>query len=310
MQARMNSFVFIFGAIFASCLATPIEIGARAKEDDLVYVYYSRELFNGVYTTTTEDPNLDKLKSVFQIRKPTVILFHGWRDGYGADSNTYVRSAILSKLDANVIKVDWSGLAGLNYISARNAVPGVGRLVGRFLRLLSQKLRYSLDDVTVIGFSLGAHAAGNVGKELGGDLGQIIGLDPAGPLISARDIDYSLHPTDAKYVTAMHTNGDGLGLMAAVGHSDFYPNGGQRQPGCGADLLGGCAHNRAWEYLAESITDNKFVARKCNSYRDFQRDRCDQGFTLMGGLLTLDKSARGNYYLDTNSASPYARGFQ
>jgi len=46
-----------------------------------------------------------------------------------------------------------------------------------------------------------------------------------------------LDPSDAKFVVAVHTNGDyflmnGLGTLQPLGHMDIYVNGGAYQPGC------------------------------------------------------------------------------
>ncbi|KAF7267014.1 hypothetical protein GWI33_019720 [Rhynchophorus ferrugineus] len=277
---------------------------ARASESDITYVFYSRDYFDGIYVHIN-DSSINHIMDVFKVSKPTVILIHGFKDGFEADSNTYVRKAILSKLNANVIKVDWRPLADQNYLVARNAVPYVGAFAASFLSSLSAQFQYSLTNVTLVGFSLGAHIAGNIGRNTDTPIGYIMALDPAGPLIES---DVSVRPSDADYVQSIHTNGGVLGMVNAVGHSDFYPNGGSRQPGCGSDILGGCSHNRAWEFFAESLTNNKFVSQKCNSWDEYRNHLCHGETRLMGGLNTVDKLAKGVYYLETNDQSPYGRG--
>lgn len=63
-----------------------------------------------------------------------------------------------------------------------------------------------------------------------------LGLDPAGPWFDKEDPAVRIDRTDARYVDNMYTNVNGtfitLGLGKPVGHADFYPNGGDRQPGC------------------------------------------------------------------------------
>lgn len=86
------------------------------------------------------------------------------------------------------------------YFAARDAVPPVGRLGAELLFKISRNSQYSLKNITVVGFSLGAHIAGNIGKNLFGQLGVIVALDPAGPFISSSDLDFSVHPSDAHYV--------------------------------------------------------------------------------------------------------------
>lgn len=45
-------------------------------------------------------------------------------------------------------------------------------------------------------------------------------------------------PGSAKFVDVIHTAAGIIGVVNPVGHVDFYPNGGVRQPGCGFDLVG------------------------------------------------------------------------
>lgn len=70
--------------------------------------------------------------------------------------------------------------------------------------------------VHLIGHSLGAHIAGNVGRymSLKGSLGRITGLDPAAPLYIKWSYD-AIQITDASFVDIMHTNGEGLGEIWA-----------------------------------------------------------------------------------------------
>ncbi|KAL1493049.1 hypothetical protein ABEB36_011188 [Hypothenemus hampei] len=279
---------------------------ADVNPQDVSYILYSRNNPNGIVSRSNEDPQA--LLKIFNPNLPTVVLVHGWQDNYEANSNTFVRDAIFSKTNANVVKIDWEPLSTQGYFSARDAVPSIGRLASVLLQRFSLEFGYSLANVTLVGFSLGAHVSGNIGKVLGGQIGRIIALDPAGPFISSSDIDYSLHPTDAVYVQVIHTNAGGLGMVDAVGHADFYPNGGARQPGCGLDILGSCAHNRAWEYFAESVVGNNFVATSCDSWENLQAGRCSGETVLMGGLSTLDTRATGLFFLQTNNASQYGRG--
>jgi len=53
-----------------------------------------------------------------------------------------------------------------------------------------------------------------------------------------------LDASDAQFVDVIHSNGapiveGGAGLRQASGHVDFYPNGGDYQPGCPSLLSGG-----------------------------------------------------------------------
>lgn len=76
------------------------------------------------------------------------------------------------------------------------------------------------------------------------DIGYVysLALDPADPYFQGTDIKVRLDPTDADFVDVIHTDGSsilslGMGAAQAMGHVDFYPNGGSDQPGCPAGLL-------------------------------------------------------------------------
>jgi len=63
----------------------------------------------------------------------------------------------------------------------------------------------------------------------------VSGLDPAKPLYESNGPDERIADGDAKFVDVIHTNSDTLGLHAALGDIDFYPNGGKSQPRCASD---------------------------------------------------------------------------
>ena len=65
-------------------------------------------------------------------------------------------------------------------------------------------------------------------------------LDPAGPGFDPLNVRDRLDPTDATFVDVIHSNAatsliGGLGYLDALGHVDFYPNGGAAQP-CKSDV--------------------------------------------------------------------------
>lgn len=68
-------------------------------------------------------------------------------------------------------------------------------------------------------------------------------MDPAGPLYETYDPRIRLDPTDAIFVDVIHSNAKklvdmGAGMYTPCGHVDFYPNGGQEQPGCPDPIKG------------------------------------------------------------------------
>jgi hypothetical protein len=63
----------------------------------------------------------------------------------------------------------------------------------------------------------------------------IEGLDPAFPHFDFTNPDEVLEKTDAQFVDVIHTNAGKLengkiGVDFAIGHVDFWPNGGSSQP--------------------------------------------------------------------------------
>jgi hypothetical protein len=88
----------------------------------------------------------------------------------------------LQRYDYNVIFVDWSrGSSTINYIKARRRIRILAPMVARFIEMLDSNNYLQLSNLRLVGFSLGAHAAGLVGKNItGGKVRKIVGLDPAG----------------------------------------------------------------------------------------------------------------------------------
>lgn len=216
--------------------------------------------------------------------------------------------------DFNVIVVDWSaGAETINYISARNRVGVVGAVTSQLIQMISRQYPQAHPrDMVVVGHSLGAHVAGFAGKNQLGEnrLGAIVALDAALPLFSIEQPAQRVNMNDAILVESIHTNGGLLGFDVPLGHSNFYPNGGTNQPGCGIDVAGNCAHSRAVEFFAESITSPRgFWARECASHADAVAENCmPVGVDRKMGGEPIDTLARGIYWLNTNRASPFATG--
>ncbi|XP_044537553.1 endothelial lipase [Gracilinanus agilis] len=156
--------------------------------------------------------------------------------------------------DANVIVVDWLPLAHQLYMDAVNNTREVGSIIAKMLNWLQEKEHFSLENVHLIGYSLGAHVAGYAGNFVQGTIGRITGLDPAGPMFEGTDINKRLSPDDAHFVDVLHTYtrsfGLSIGIQMPVGHIDIYPNGGDYQPGCGLnDVLGSLAYGKLLPHL-------------------------------------------------------------
>jgi len=253
------------------------------------------------------------LNSHYDPNRPTRVLIHGWMEDGESDINVETAAELLNYYDSNILFIDWSeGSRTINYIGASNRVEGVGRFVGSQISFMIDEGLLRVDRLKVIGFSLGAHIAGFVGKSATTRLHTIIGLDPAGPLFSTRRPDGRIDSGDANYVEIIHTNGPtlliaGAGIGAPIGHVDYWPNGGSSQSGC---LTNTCSHLRAVDFYVESIAENRFHGLGCPAVDDISSRRCTIGpGEWMGGEeLNFVKTGRGSFYLETNRNRPFAQG--
>nr|CAH0104974.1 unnamed protein product [Daphnia galeata] len=256
-----------------------------------------------------DEPTLKR--SSFNLSNPTKIFIHGWNmNGHSHGTVLSLRNEFLIKEDCNFIAVDWEESANTGYFSSAGKVQPIGFLTGDFLNfLLTQGLNVS--QLHIIGFSLGAHVAGKAGDRAGELVPRITGLDPAYPGFSMDNTDARLDVTDAEFVDIIHTNSallfsGGLSFPTPIGHADFWPNGGSDQPGCLESII--CSHYRAVIYFTESINAIKpFTSTKCATHADWTAGLCGpKENTEMG--FSVSTSARGNYFLATNSEAPFALG--
>ncbi|CAI5787818.1 endothelial lipase isoform X1 [Podarcis lilfordi] len=237
------------GDVGVSQLLKPAEPPKVLKLPVKFNVRTSRDLEDkGCYLTTGQDQHLEDCK--FNVSAKSFFVIHGWAmTGMFESWLGSVVSALQEReKDANVVVVDWLPLAHQLYTDAVNYTRVVGKEVAKLLNWLQEKERFQLQNVHLIGYSLGAHVAGYAGNYAMGTIGRITGLDPAGPMFEGVDPNRRLSPDDADFVDVLHTYtretlGVSIGIKMPVGHIDIYPNGGDVQPGCGlSDVLGSLAY--------------------------------------------------------------------
>ncbi|XP_068968362.1 phospholipase A1-like [Bombus flavifrons] len=229
--------------------------------------------------------------------KQTIIIIHGWIQGGLACE--IVRDAFLEVRDCNVIILDWSEISDyINYYEVIKFVPHIARYLASFINFMRIEAGLRTTNLKIIGHSLGAQIAGLSAREVGKSsrVAEVIALDPALPMFQDKQPGERVDKSDAENVQVLHTCAGNLGMNISIGTSDFYANDGKRQPGCGADMFGFCAHLRSYRFFAESITNPK----------GFLGIRADGATAYMGGA-TLDPNAKGTYYFKVNSRYPYAR---
>ncbi|XP_077964593.1 lipoprotein lipase isoform X4 [Gasterosteus aculeatus] len=175
----------------------------------------------------------------FNSTSKTFLVIHGWTlSGMFESWVTKLVSALYAREEtANVVVVDWLASAQNHYAVAAQNTREVGREVARFIDWIEETTNMPLENLHLIGYSLGAHVAGFAGSHATNKVGRITGLDPAGPDFEGKHAHRRLSPDDARFVDVLHTFtrrslGLSIGIRQPVGHIDIYPNGGNFQPGC------------------------------------------------------------------------------
>lgn len=286
-------------------------------EDDVSLHFYTRQ--NRKVANVFRHKTLNQIHaSHFNASHATCIIVHGWQNNAESKVNKNIRDSYLEIGDFNVITVDWGEGANSNYIYSAYRVKKVGKFIAKTIDDLVELKYINLKKLTIIGHSLGAHIAGNAGRNVNGFINKIVALDPAGPLFSFPLSSYRLDASDARYVEVIHTNGGLLGILEPLGDADFYPNGGMRQPGCGKDIAGVCSHERAHIYFAEALQSKQgFWSSKCESMEKVKDDVCDSSsissnntslFQMAAEFNKNNKMPEGLFFLLTGRKAPFALG--
>lgn len=286
-------------------------------EDDVTFWCLNRGT-RKMYQTGLNDT---KIEQKIDTNKPVVFIIHGWLDHFYRNWMQEMMSEYIAYQDVNVCGVDWSRLATYEYIiAATENVFDVGWYLAIFILFL-EDLGVDLDDVTLVGHSLGAQVAGIAGDHLAGELNAIYALDPAGPLFTQPtvvDEKYRLDPSDAKYVQVIYTTKFMLGAGIELGHQSFHPNGGiNPQPACinpigrSDELTPGllaCSHNIAPVYFRFALNPrNVFIGRECDNLLNFRLGICFGGVKDTMGIYS--ERIPGKFFLSTSPFEPYVEHF-
>ncbi|XP_055533686.1 pancreatic lipase-related protein 3-like [Wyeomyia smithii] len=300
-------------SLVVSCvcpLVAAFRSGSYSREVSEVKLFFYAPNLSGEIDISASNSTLWR----FEPGKLLKVLIHGWNADRNQVATVPVRNAYLVQDKHNLLVADWANASSLPYHDARRLVRSVGYRIGEILAVFIRENGIQYDQVHIVGHSLGAHIAGNVGKYFGGKLARVTALDPAGPLFAPRSVD-AVSSSDARFVDAIHTDGLVLGEVTARAHVDFYPNQGvPNQPGCellDTLTLHACSHYRSTAFFAESILlPLNFVAYHCEFKEIFNSpsENCRGNAKSIFMGEHVNHSARGTYYLETSNLPPYGLG--
>ncbi|KAJ3649677.1 hypothetical protein Zmor_021404 [Zophobas morio] len=278
------------------------------------YLWATKKAENYTLIDTSNPTELDKNDVTI------VFIIHGWLETRETPWYEPLKNAFFEKNDRYyIIEVDWSPYASQEYLVAAFDTKPVGGVIGQFIANLHNNYSIPLDNFLVVGHSLGGQVSGFVGKKVQEithtKLPRIITLDPAGPAFKLREASERLNATDAAVVVVIHTNGGIFGFKESCGTIDFFPNGGSLQPGCPVHTVAGpndlspsifCAHWRSWGYFIEALSaPDSFQASQCKVHlKLLNKDLLCTNSETLGNLET---TKTGDFYLTTNSESPYSK---
>lgn len=296
----------------------------------------SQRVFTRGNPTVGQVITRNTIPPAFEGYRWTIWLTHGYLGGRNNNWLSNMKDALLAQGDYNVIITGWDGGSQtLWYPQSASNTRTVGSEIGMVANNVIAGAGSANARHYCVGHSLGSHVCGHAGQWT--KFGRITGMDPAGPMFENRDSSCGLNPDCADYVDVMHTNGESsiilnLGTLKPLGHVDFYPNGGGRQPGClldpytaplelndipklddeidwsmPIDLTPACSHMRAIWYYTESVISQCFLSRH----------QCTDPYNIPGSCTQSDNpvqsmgypannyAARGIFYLTTGSDDPY-----
>ncbi|KAH0564272.1 hypothetical protein KQX54_011075 [Cotesia glomerata] len=326
--------------------------GSKINPNLVNVKFYLTSRDNPVRTEVALGNNFQLDGTGFRIERRTVLIVHGFKSSGKKNWVDRMETAFRLWGDVNIVIVDWGEHANtFNYYKAAEHVMAVGRNIVKFLSHIINATRDStqekFDDLNwgpihMVGHSLGAHICGIAAdelkkKSLSWKVFRITGLDPARPCFLRSNL--SLTKNDADFVDIIHTHGKSsskfsFGMQEPIGHVDFYPNGGKKQPSCSrtkkpwyASLFNPkkwikqktCSHGLSHMYFTESLIAAAYNAGKFWSHewdRSAQRaieiihETCDQNNCIEMGInaenyRNNDNPVLGTFFVITASSPPY-----
>ncbi|XP_065173345.1 lipoprotein lipase-like isoform X1 [Atheta coriaria] len=303
----------IFGAIFSTIFRLSPEADAHLVHHDYPQDDYASAVDFSLAATITKDhlkfvhfnDSGDEVDANQLENYPTKVLIHGWLTSiekspwYPLLKDAYLKEPT----PINIIYVDYEPIAGKQYSVSAPSSLNVARVIAD--HLITAKI--DMDNIHLIGHSLGSHVAGFTGRSIytttGKKVGRITLLDPAGPKFEKTP--NITNTNDATFLDVIHTDDGHYGFQRSIGHLDVFPNGGGFQPGCPHhDVDDNCSHARSTRYFVESIGRKPRIGQLAASWEDFQAGNYTDSELYVFGEH-VPHTLRGNMYFKTNTESPF-----
>ena len=171
------------------CLILLAAFGQCQKSHDVISTNITLTRF---YLWTRANPTVEQeliwgdLSSLsdsnFNSSLPTKVLVHGCTGNGKQQWVLNTRDNYLSQGNYNILSVDYAPLAECFpwYGIAVANIKKIGPYVGQLLRLMTENLQVSANNIHLVGWSLGGQLVAFIGQEMNGTLSRITSLDPAG----------------------------------------------------------------------------------------------------------------------------------
>lgn len=217
---------------------------------------------------------------LFHAASSMAIVVHGFRQSH-RDVSVIHKTLLSEQTHDVIVSMKYKHAArGPLYARAIANAEVVAFFLSLFVSHVIHNSPIQPEHVHVIAFSLGtqvAHFTSRFLAESNITLGRITGLDPSAVLTTGIQLSHE----DADFVDVIHTSAGysckkwaasylqgRVGIGHAIGHVDFFPNGGAHQPSCSNIILNlnlACHHLMAIVYFANSIRSCNYTSFPCDS---------------------------------------------
>jgi len=273
---------------------------------------YNRKMKN---VTLKVYPEIDpKLLQNFDPKLDTFFLTHGYT---GAGYNPWLHrmaNAIIKRQPANVYIYDWTMGANVNYTKTLGNNRVVARIIANLIKDLVKEKHAKIDNIYLIGHSLGAQLMCNVGRQFKGEIGWLYAIEAAGPSFENLPREIRCSPDDAKYIAALHTDigRDQYGYSQPLAKADYYFNNAVLQPPCQQQEFQPrrrCAHLSVTTYFTSVIAEKKGCFKGCPfKFTGVRHVKPIHGCGKKSVKLLLgDDKVTGVYQVNTSEEPPYCK---